>query len=302
MSLLLGNNIMANPFYHEFKKQVSFFLKEKIKTARLALTDVTPAELLAEEATDGDLLVPETRTMGLISRAAFEVDDFWRIVEILHKRLLRFDRTNWRVSYKALILLEYLLTHGPRSVAEEFHEIDRNVIQKMRSFQYVDNEGSVHFLLLVTVLPSDLFTRTEFFLCRFNWGHAVKKKSERIMNLLEDEQLLKEERDRARKVTRGIEGFGRLHSSSADGSLKELSLQQCNSHCNNHRDQEGLNSISENPVRNTKYWDSLGDGRILEKENLAPTNALLTGKFHKWNCTRESKPLLGSQKDKQKVE
>jgi len=35
---------MGTPFF-EFKKQASFFLKEKIKTARLALTDVTPAEL-----------------------------------------------------------------------------------------------------------------------------------------------------------------------------------------------------------------------------------------------------------------
>jgi epsin len=35
---------MGTPF-NEFKKQASFFLKEKIKTARLALTDVTPAEL-----------------------------------------------------------------------------------------------------------------------------------------------------------------------------------------------------------------------------------------------------------------
>lgn len=31
--------------FHELKKQASVFLKEKIKTARLVLTDVTPAQL-----------------------------------------------------------------------------------------------------------------------------------------------------------------------------------------------------------------------------------------------------------------
>ncbi|XLS51243.1 hypothetical protein HN51_011920 [Arachis hypogaea] len=36
---------MGTPSFHEFKKQASFFLKEKIKSARLALTDITPAEL-----------------------------------------------------------------------------------------------------------------------------------------------------------------------------------------------------------------------------------------------------------------
>jgi len=36
---------MATPLFHDFKKQASFFLKEKFKSARLALTDVTAAEL-----------------------------------------------------------------------------------------------------------------------------------------------------------------------------------------------------------------------------------------------------------------
>jgi len=44
MSVLL-NKKMGTPLFHDFKKQASFFLKEKFKTARLALTDVTPAEL-----------------------------------------------------------------------------------------------------------------------------------------------------------------------------------------------------------------------------------------------------------------
>lgn len=45
MSILSKNNNMSTASFHEFKKQASFFFKEKIKTARLALTDVTPAEL-----------------------------------------------------------------------------------------------------------------------------------------------------------------------------------------------------------------------------------------------------------------
>lgn len=44
--------------------------------------------------------------------------------------------------------------------------------------------------------------------CRFNWGLSVKKKSERVMKLLEDRSYLKEERARTRKLTVGIKGFG----------------------------------------------------------------------------------------------
>jgi epsin len=41
---------------------------------------------LTEEATNGNSWAPDSPTLGSISRAAFEVDDYWRIVEILHKR------------------------------------------------------------------------------------------------------------------------------------------------------------------------------------------------------------------------
>lgn len=41
---------------------------------------------MTEEATNGHAWPQDTRAMGVISRAAFEVDDYWRIMEILHKR------------------------------------------------------------------------------------------------------------------------------------------------------------------------------------------------------------------------
>ncbi|MQL87754.1 hypothetical protein Taro_020300, partial [Colocasia esculenta] len=185
---------MGTPFFLELKKQASCFFKDKIRTARLALTDVTPAQLLAEEATNGNPWAPDTRTMGFISRAAFELDNYWRIVDLLHMRLARFDRKQWRESYKALILLEHLLTHGPASVAEEF-QIDRDIIKELQSFHHVDEKG---FVAVADVSSIRLF----------NWGLAARKKSERVLKLLEKGPLLQEERDRARKLTRGIEGFG----------------------------------------------------------------------------------------------
>lgn len=43
---------------------------------------------------------------------------------------------------------------------------------------------------------------------RFNWGISVRKRSERILNLLDKGSLLKNEREKARKLTREILGFG----------------------------------------------------------------------------------------------
>lgn len=244
---------MGTPFFHEFKKQASFFFKEKIKTARLALTDVTPAELLTEEITNGNPWAPDARTMNFISRAAFEIDDYWRITEILHKRLSKFDRKNWRESYQALVLLEHLITHGPESTAQEFQS-NRDVIEEMGNFLHIDERG-------------------------FNWGLTVRKKSERVLKLLEKGPLLREERDRVRKVSRGIEGFGSFnHKWSSDGAGAEQPqdlFRKCNSHY--ELDNEQRYNADED-VKDRQSSDEVARPKD------------------------ESKPLLAHRKEEQKIE
>ncbi|RXH78352.1 uncharacterized protein LOC126596129 isoform X2 [Malus sylvestris] len=83
---------MGTLFLNHIKKQASNFLQEKYKIARLTFTDVTPTELLAEEATNNDPYSPDAKTMTKIADASFDVDDYWRIVDILHRRF------NWGVS------------------------------------------------------------------------------------------------------------------------------------------------------------------------------------------------------------
>jgi hypothetical protein len=45
---------------------------------------------MTEEATSGNQWAPDSPTLKSISRAAFELEDYWRIVEILHKRYFYF--------------------------------------------------------------------------------------------------------------------------------------------------------------------------------------------------------------------
>ncbi|KAM7527782.1 hypothetical protein LguiB_031192 [Lonicera macranthoides] len=233
MSILGGSSNRNNsgnmgaPFFSEFKKHASFFFKEKIKTARLALTDVTPAQLLTEEATNGNPWTPDARTLKIIARDAFEVDDYWRIVDILHNRLVRFDRKNWRQSYNAVIVLDYLLTHGPESVAEEFQS-DKDVLKEMGSFQHIDEKG-------------------------FNWGLHVAKKSAKILVLLEERPLLKEERHRARNLSRGIQGFGSFTNRTlpAQGILQESSTAKYGRYNSQFNLQE--NDENQFPPYNNEY-------------------------------------------------
>ncbi|KAL0436823.1 UNVERIFIED_CONTAM: Clathrin interactor EPSIN 1 [Sesamum radiatum] len=267
---------MDAPILHEFKKQASFFLKEKIKTARLALTDVTPAQLLVEEAANGNPGGVDAQTLKLISRAAFELDDYWRIVEILHKRLVKFDKRNWRAAYKALIVLEYLLTHGPESVAQEF-QTQRDVIREMERFQHIDEKG-------------------------FNWGLNVRKKSERILKLLEKGPLLREERDKARKISRGIQGFSSFCRRTSSGQETPPKVfDRCNSQFidNTNLDDflsaaNGNDSIKTEgekpmPPTNPKMEDlspKSSNIQVNSNQNLVPdeTGLVREENGRSWNC------------------
>ncbi|XP_021841664.1 epsin-3 [Spinacia oleracea] len=277
MSILgFDSNNCSNMSRHSFlelKKQASFFIKEKIKTARLVLTDVTPAQLMAEEATNANPWSPDTRILGLISRAAFDVDDYWRIVDILHNKLSNFDRKNWRESYNALIVLEHLLTHGPESVAEEF-QTEKFIINNMETFQHVDEKG-------------------------FNWGLAVRKKSERVLKLLQKGALLKQEREHARKLTREIKGFGSFSVTSTSPLEDSLttygrSHSQFNEHGNETNPPEKFtynqprlffldDDVKADKPRTVK--------RFL-KENKAPKNDTGNGDLDVWNNNTGEKNLL----------
>ncbi|KAK3417289.1 hypothetical protein EUGRSUZ_H03030 [Eucalyptus grandis] len=183
---------MENLLLDQVKKQASSFLQEKYKAARLALTDVTQAELLAEDVTNNDPLSPDARTMTQIAEASYDIDDYWRVVDVLHRRLQSIDWKQWRQSYKTLVLLDFLLTHGPEEFAEEF-EGDVTIIEELGAFQYVDEKG-------------------------FNWGGNMHKKAEQIVKLLGDREALKKARLKALKITKEIQGFGSSTSSPSSRS------------------------------------------------------------------------------------
>lgn len=107
-------------------------------------------------------------------------------------------------------------------------------------------------------------------ICRFNWGLNVRKKADRILKLLEEGPLLKEERDRARKLSRGIQGFGSFCQRSASSSSSSKSYSRCNSDFISHENQD--NHTSETGSQ--------------DKEEL-----------HLWNFKGESNPLVDCSKE-----
>ncbi|ESQ36013.1 hypothetical protein EUTSA_v10008666mg [Eutrema salsugineum] len=190
------SKLMQNPVFHELKKQASFFIKEKIKTARLAVTDVTEEELLTEEVTDSAHSSIDARSLAVITRASFEVDQFQRIVKILRQRMVTFDRREWRGIYNTLTMLNHLLINGPLSVFNEFQH-ERQLIEDAIETEWIDERG-------------------------FDCGLKVRNIADKVLRLLEDDMFLKDARERNRKQSIGrITGFGNssfvIHSDTNNG-------------------------------------------------------------------------------------
>ncbi|VEN35003.1 unnamed protein product, partial [Callosobruchus maculatus] len=97
---------------------------------------------------------------------------------------------NWRHVYKALVLLEYLIKTGSEKVGQQCKE-NIFAIQTLKDFQYIE-EGK-------------------------DQGQNVREKAKQLVNLLKDDERLKNERARALKAkerfAQSASGFG------SDGGL-----------------------------------------------------------------------------------
>lgn len=123
-------------------------------------------------------------------------------------------------------------------------------------------------------------------LCRFNWGLVVGKKSERVLNLLQKGPLLKEERDRARKLSRGIQGFGsftpKSSSTESQGSSVSSSFTRANSY---FKPENQENSVPE----------KTGDGKTEEAKSGVELELILKDSDSRSSFKENVKPFAESR-------
>ncbi|XP_038880447.1 epsin-3 isoform X2 [Benincasa hispida] len=185
--------------------------------------------------------------MTIIAEASFEVDDYWRIVDVLHNRLHSIEWKQWKQSYKSLVLLEFLLTHGPEELADEFKS-DSYIIEELGTFKHIDERG-------------------------FNWGEIMQQKSQKILQLLKGGQTLKESRLKALKITREIQGFGSSSSPSSSSSTLSPSFSPSFSFATSRTSSFGSYSTTTSPT-----WSDLHEENKFEKSK-SPEDAI---ESHNW--------------------
>lgn len=142
------------------------------------------AQKKVREATSNDHWGPSSTLMAEIADLTYNVLAFSEIMHMIWKRLNDNGR-NWRHVYKSLVLLEYLIKTGSEKVG---HQCKENifVIQTLKDFQYLE-EGK-------------------------DQGQNVREKAKQLVNLLKDDERLKNERGRALKAkerfAQTASGFG----------------------------------------------------------------------------------------------
>ncbi|XP_067005910.1 epsin-2 isoform X2 [Anabrus simplex] len=163
------------------------------------------AQVKVREATSNDPWGPSSTIMSEIADLTYNVVAFTEIMQMIWKRLNDHGR-NWRHVYKALVLLEYLIKTGTEKVAQQCKE-NIFAIQTLKDFQYFEGNK--------------------------DQGLNVREKAKQLVQLLKDDERLRNERARALKAkerfAQAASGFGsdgmfqtQWSSCESDATSREL--------------------------------------------------------------------------------
>lgn len=142
------------------------------RTVKNVIKNYTDAQVKVREATSNDPWGPSSTLMSEIADLTYNVVAFTEIMPMIWKRLNDHGK-NWRHVYKSLVLLDYIIKTGSEKVAQQCKE-NIFAIQTLKDFQYIE-EGKDH-------------------------GMSVREKAKGLVNLLKDDERLRNERAKALKA------------------------------------------------------------------------------------------------------
>ncbi|XP_025040900.2 ENTH domain-containing protein 1 isoform X1 [Pelodiscus sinensis] len=131
------------------------------------------SEVKVREATSNDPWGPSSSLMLEISDLTYNTASLSEIMNMIWHRM-NDQGKKWRHVYKSLTVLDYLIKNGSKKVIQHCREGFFN-IQALKDFHYIDEAGK-------------------------DQGYYVREKSKQVSTLLTDDQLLRNEREIARRT------------------------------------------------------------------------------------------------------
>ena len=100
----------------------------------------TEMESKVREATNDEAWGPTGQMMQELAQATFSYEYFPEVMSMLWRRMLIDNQTNWRRTYKSLVLLNYLVKNGAERVVTSAREHIYD-LKTLENYAYVDETG-----------------------------------------------------------------------------------------------------------------------------------------------------------------
>ncbi|TRY88775.1 hypothetical protein DNTS_014997 [Danionella cerebrum] len=148
-------------------------VRELVDKATNVVMNYTETESKVREATNDDPWGPSGQLMGEIARCTLMYEQFPEVMNMLWTRMLKDNKKNWRRVYKSLLLLAYLIRNGSERVVTSAREHLYD-LRSIESYHYIDENGK-------------------------DQGINVRQKVKELIEFVQDDDRLREERKKAKK-------------------------------------------------------------------------------------------------------
>ncbi|XP_052385411.1 clathrin interactor 1-like isoform X2 [Oncorhynchus keta] len=148
-------------------------VREMVDKATNVVMNYSDIESKVREVTNDDPWGPSGQLMGEIAKSTFMYEQFPEVMNMLWTRMLRDNKKNWRRVYKALLLLAYLIRNGSERVVTSAREHIYD-LRSLENYHFVDDNGK-------------------------DQGVNVRQKVKEMVEFVQDDDRLREERKKAKK-------------------------------------------------------------------------------------------------------
>ncbi|XP_045515163.1 clathrin interactor 1 isoform X2 [Pieris brassicae] len=193
-------------------------LADKVTNVVMNYTEV---EGKVREATSDEAWGPTGQQMQELALATFTYEHFPEVMSMLWRRMLHDNRSHWRRTYKCLLLLSYLVRNGSERVVTSAREHIYD-LRSLENYTYVDDLGK-------------------------DQGVNVRHKVRELIDFIQDDEKLREERKKAKKNKDKYIGM----SSEATGGMSSMGMGRMEGMGGMGRSSGGWGEYSD---RNTS-WD-----------------------------------------------
>jgi len=148
-------------------------VRELVDKATNIVMNYTDTEAKVREATNDDPWGPSGQQMQEIAGFTFTYEAFPEAMGMLWKRMFQENKQNWRRVYKSLLLLDYLIKNGSERVVTSAREHLYD-LRSLENYTFVDDMGK-------------------------DQGINIRHKVTDMMQFIQDDDRLREERKKAKK-------------------------------------------------------------------------------------------------------